>query len=209
MSRPRARCCPSLRRSRGTWSQAQQTNRSGARPRPAKAITSSWSRNEQTHDCLAQHHSIAFNISKRQPETEGSPDLTKTDCCLLVNIFLHFESPDKVAVSYSSRSEPNINRKGSSCVPEATLDAIDYRSGRSHDPFRKCKHPAAPIWHCILSTVRLLLGLEVVQEDGALLRLLTPVLDDDARAVDNLAGVTLTVENACCRSTLARGYDLY
>lgn len=40
-------------------------------------------------------------------------------------------------------------------------------------------------------------GLEVVQEDGTLLRLLTPVLDDDARAVDNLASVALTVENAC------------
>lgn len=46
-------------------------------------------------------------------------------------------------------------------------------------------------------TCRLLLGLEVVEEDGALLGLLTPVLDDDARAVDNLAGVALTVENAC------------
>jgi len=43
---------------------------------------------------------------------------------------------------------------------------------------------------------RLLLGLEVVEEDGALLRLLTPVLDDDARAVDDLAGVTLTVNLA-------------
>lgn len=46
-------------------------------------------------------------------------------------------------------------------------------------------------------TCRLLLGLEVVEEDGALLGLLTPVLDDDARAVDDLAGITLTVENAC------------
>lgn len=43
----------------------------------------------------------------------------------------------------------------------------------------------------------LLLGLEVVEEDGALLRLLTPVLDDDARAVDDLAGVTLTINLAC------------
>lgn len=43
---------------------------------------------------------------------------------------------------------------------------------------------------------RLLLGLEVVQEDGSLLRLLTPVLNDDARAVDDLAGVALTVEDA-------------
>jgi len=42
----------------------------------------------------------------------------------------------------------------------------------------------------------LLLSLEVVEEDGALLGLLTPVLNDDARAVDDLAGVTLTVELA-------------
>jgi hypothetical protein len=42
----------------------------------------------------------------------------------------------------------------------------------------------------------LLLGLEVVQEDRSLLRLLTPVLNNDARAVDDLASVTLTVENA-------------
>jgi hypothetical protein len=43
----------------------------------------------------------------------------------------------------------------------------------------------------------LLLGLEVVKEDGALLGLLTPVLDDNARAVNDLAGVTLTVKGAC------------
>ena len=43
---------------------------------------------------------------------------------------------------------------------------------------------------------RLLLGLEVVEEDGALLRLLTPVLDDNARAVDDLAGVALAVDLA-------------
>lgn len=43
----------------------------------------------------------------------------------------------------------------------------------------------------------LLLGLEVVEEDGALLRLLTPILDDNARAVDNLAGISLTIQNAC------------
>lgn len=41
----------------------------------------------------------------------------------------------------------------------------------------------------------LLLGLEVVQEDVALLAFLTPVTDDDARAVDDLSGVTLTVED--------------
>ena len=47
------------------------------------------------------------------------------------------------------------------------------------------------------SAIRLLLGLEVVEENGALLRLLTPVLDDNARAVDDLAGVALAVDLAC------------
>lgn len=42
----------------------------------------------------------------------------------------------------------------------------------------------------------LLLSLEIVEEDRSLLRLLTPVLDDDARAVDDLASVALTVKNA-------------
>jgi hypothetical protein len=52
------------------------------------------------------------------------------------------------------------------------------------------------------SATRLLLSLEVVEEDGALLRLLTPVLDDNARAVDDLAGVTLTVDLAYKSSAL-------
>jgi hypothetical protein len=43
---------------------------------------------------------------------------------------------------------------------------------------------------------RLLLGLEVVEEDAALLGLLTPILDNDARAVDDLAGVALTIDLA-------------
>lgn len=45
--------------------------------------------------------------------------------------------------------------------------------------------------------VDLLLSLEVVQEHGTLLGLLTPVLDDDAGAVNDLAGVTLAVKLAC------------
>jgi hypothetical protein len=40
-----------------------------------------------------------------------------------------------------------------------------------------------------------LLGLEVVEEDGSLLRLLTPVFDDNAGAVDNLACIALAVKN--------------
>ena len=42
----------------------------------------------------------------------------------------------------------------------------------------------------------LLLGLEVVEKDRTFLRLLTPVTDDDARAVDDFAGVAFTVEYA-------------
>lgn len=41
-----------------------------------------------------------------------------------------------------------------------------------------------------------MLAVKVVEEESALLRLLTPILDDDAGAVDDLAGVALTVENA-------------
>ena len=42
----------------------------------------------------------------------------------------------------------------------------------------------------------LLLSLEVVEQDAALLGLLTPILDDDAGAVDDLAGVALAVNLA-------------
>lgn len=41
-----------------------------------------------------------------------------------------------------------------------------------------------------------LLGSEVLHEDSTLSRVLTPVLDDDARAANDLAGVALTVELA-------------
>jgi hypothetical protein len=43
----------------------------------------------------------------------------------------------------------------------------------------------------------LLLGLEVVEKDGAFLRLLTPVLDHDAAAVDDLSCVAFAVDLAC------------
>jgi hypothetical protein len=51
---------------------------------------------------------------------------------------------------------------------------------------------------------RLLLGLEVVEQDAALLGLLTPVLDNDARAVDDLAGVALAVDLACDSRTVRK-----
>jgi hypothetical protein len=44
--------------------------------------------------------------------------------------------------------------------------------------------------------IHLLLGLEVVEEDRAFLRLLTPIADNDARAVHNLASVTITIDLA-------------
>ena len=47
-----------------------------------------------------------------------------------------------------------------------------------------------------MNCARLLLGLEVVEQDRALLGLLTPVLDDDARAVDDLTGVAFAVDLA-------------
>jgi hypothetical protein len=48
----------------------------------------------------------------------------------------------------------------------------------------------------MLRRIHLLLGLEVVEEDGSLLGLFTPITDNDARAVNDLAGVTFTIENA-------------
>jgi len=45
----------------------------------------------------------------------------------------------------------------------------------------------------------LLLGLEVVEKDRSLLRLLAPILDDNARAVDNLARVSLAVQHTQTR----------
>jgi hypothetical protein len=45
-------------------------------------------------------------------------------------------------------------------------------------------------------TSDLLFSLEVVEEDGALLRLLTPILHDDAGAVDNLSRVAFAVDLA-------------
>jgi hypothetical protein len=45
--------------------------------------------------------------------------------------------------------------------------------------------------------MHLLLGLEVVEKNGAFLGLFTPVLDDDARAVDDLASIAIAVDLAC------------
>ena len=42
----------------------------------------------------------------------------------------------------------------------------------------------------------LLLGLEIVKEDGAFLAFFAPVADDDAGAVDDFSGVAFAVEDA-------------
>lgn len=47
-----------------------------------------------------------------------------------------------------------------------------------------------------ISKVRLLFGLEIVEQDGSLLRFLAPVTDDDAGAVDDFASVPFAVESA-------------
>ena len=43
---------------------------------------------------------------------------------------------------------------------------------------------------------RLLLGLEVVEQNATLLALFTPVADDDAGAVHDLAGIAFTINLA-------------
>jgi len=50
--------------------------------------------------------------------------------------------------------------------------------------------------HSVSNASPLLLGLEVVEKDRTFPRLLTPVADDNARAVDDFAGVAFTVEYA-------------
>lgn len=79
-------------------------------------------------------------------------------------------------------------------VTNCQTDSSSYPSIYS-PPSGNANAPAA-IRVYVDSLIRLLLGLEVVEEDGALLGLLTPVLNHDARAVDDLASVTLTVEDA-------------
>src|SRR5438874_1667040 len=56
------------------------------------------------------------------------------------------------------------------------------------------QHPRPPI-HTVHPT-HLLFGLEVVEEDGAFLGLLTPVTHDDAGAIDDFAGIPFTIQDA-------------
>lgn len=73
-----------------------------------------------------------------------------------------------------------------------------------HPPFPCPSHITSHPPKHITTAVHLLLSLEVVEEDGAFLGLLTPVLDDNTRAVDNLASVTLTVKLAYSQTSLAQ-----
>jgi hypothetical protein len=49
-----------------------------------------------------------------------------------------------------------------------------------------------------------LLGLEVVEKDGALLRLLAPVLDDYAAAVDDFSCVAFAVDLAYTNPSVSK-----
>jgi hypothetical protein len=75
------------------------------------------------------------------------------------------------------------------------------------DTDRKCRRRVAKLLAvcCLVArSRRLLLGLEVVEQDAALLGLLTPVLDNNTRAVDDLAGVALAVDLACNSRTVRK-----
>lgn len=81
------------------------------------------------------------------------------------------------------------------------IPILTNRVSRPNEPWGKIKQDLTPnslynpSCHATPDKDTLLLGLEVVENDGALGRLLTPVLDDNTRAVDDLAGVTLTVKD--------------
>ena len=67
---------------------------------------------------------------------------------------------------------------------------IDAPSAYMPVPFVQLKAP-------LISTILpLLFGLEVVQQNVSLLALLTPIADNDATAVDDLAGISFTVQDA-------------
>lgn len=50
----------------------------------------------------------------------------------------------------------------------------------------------------------LLLSLEIVEQNGSLLRLLSPVLNDHARAIDDLSRVSFTIDLACSEKRSVR-----
>jgi hypothetical protein len=61
---------------------------------------------------------------------------------------------------------------------------------------KSCAPLAIPFSFHQIDSATLLLALEVVQQNASLLALLAPVLDDDAGAVDDLASIALTIQDA-------------
>ena len=57
--------------------------------------------------------------------------------------------------------------------------------------------------------MRLLLCLEIVEQDAALLRLLTPILDHHTAAVDDLSCVAFAIDLACRYSLVTRRLPSY
>lgn len=129
----------------------------------------------------------------------------------IAHILFGSRVPNAVSL-YLSLMHIDLTSRGSPpfFVSRCQLKKLEYNRKIVHsDGSRFPRHPSKnPSPHSdaqiqiMKSYPNLLLGLEVVEEDGALLGLFTPVLDDDARAVDDLAGVTLTVQHAC-KSVLA------
>lgn len=76
----------------------------------------------------------------------------------------------------------------------------------SNDTYAKCyacaeDDEALYAWKCPIVPMSacdnfLLLGLEVVEQNGALLRLLAPILHDDTGAIDDFACVALLIDLA-------------
>ena len=70
---------------------------------------------------------------------------------------------------------------------------IDSRPASSPAPVARSTRPFI---HLLPPTLPLLLSLEVVQQDIPLLALLTPIANDNATAVNNLASISFTVQHA-------------
>jgi hypothetical protein len=83
-------------------------------------------------------------------------------------------------------------------MPQCQLVKVEYTCGEPHTRLGNAPSSMIPSQNknAMSTQSPLLLSLEVVKQDAALLAVGTPVLDNDARAVDDLAGVTLSVENA-------------
>lgn len=89
-------------------------------------------------------------------------------------------------------------QQASHVIAPSTFSQLSYHH-TIHTPFPS--RPPIPLTFCFIPPVPLakgglLLGLEVVEQDGAFLGFLAPVADDDAGAVDDFSGVAFAVEDA-------------